>query len=67
MTLRAISAPAIAAVLGAGVVPALFSQARFRQWAHPVRLAVYGQAWTWEPTPRSRRTDSRMANVVLAV
>jgi hypothetical protein len=25
------------------------------------------QAWTCEPKPRSRRTDSRMANVVLAV
>jgi deazaflavin-dependent oxidoreductase (nitroreductase family) len=23
--------------------------------------------WTWEPTPRSRRIDSRMTNVVLAV
>jgi hypothetical protein len=26
-----------------------------------------GQGWTCEPAPRSRRTDSRMANVVLAV
>ena len=24
-------------------------------------------AWTWEPTPRSRRIDSRMTNAVLAV
>src|SRR6266702_1137735 len=28
---------------------------------------IQTQAWTCEPTPRSRRTDSRMTNVVLAV
>jgi hypothetical protein len=26
-----------------------------------------GYAWTWESMPRSRRIDSRMTNVVLAV
>jgi hypothetical protein len=26
-----------------------------------------GQAWTCEPTPRSRRIDSKITNVVLAV
>jgi len=53
------------------------------RWAHgiqtriiaagPARLIarkpawIQAQGWTCEPTPRSRRTDSRMTNVVLAV